>query len=132
MAARDNAEWCGMVCASHGLTASDARSVPRRSPPWYPDAATRLTLTPLIMKLAARPADTQHNNLMINREGRGRGGGGGGNGVETRPVHRAVAHRSSCLPRRRSPGLALGDPRASGGARLWSAAHPIALGGRPG
>ncbi|MEV0214081.1 hypothetical protein [Micromonospora sp. NPDC050695] len=42
-AARDNAEWCAVVCASHGLTGrsdADAWSVPRRSPPWYPDAVT--------------------------------------------------------------------------------------------
>ncbi|WP_243709780.1 hypothetical protein [Micromonospora sp. 15K316] len=42
-AARNNAEWCDVVCASHGLpgrTDLDAWSVPRRSPPWYPDAVT--------------------------------------------------------------------------------------------
>ncbi|MFI6264917.1 hypothetical protein [Micromonospora sp. NPDC051006] len=43
MGARNNAEWCDIVCASHGLTGRvdpDAWSVPRRSPPWYPDAVT--------------------------------------------------------------------------------------------
>jgi hypothetical protein len=43
VAARDNADWCGIVCGSHGLagrTDADAWSVPRRSPPWYPDAVT--------------------------------------------------------------------------------------------
>ncbi|MFC3502662.1 hypothetical protein ACFOOK_17015 [Micromonospora krabiensis] len=42
-AARDNAQWCGLVCATHGLsgrTDADAWSVPRRSPPRYPDAVT--------------------------------------------------------------------------------------------
>ncbi|MEU8287806.1 hypothetical protein AB0C01_26100 [Micromonospora sp. NPDC048905] len=42
-AARDNAEWCDIVCGSHGLagrTDADAWSVPHRSPPWYPDAVT--------------------------------------------------------------------------------------------
>ncbi|MEV1332182.1 hypothetical protein AB0J20_21725 [Micromonospora costi] len=42
-AARNNAEWCELVCASHGLygrTEADAWSVPRRSPRWYPDAVT--------------------------------------------------------------------------------------------
>ncbi|MFF4874585.1 hypothetical protein [Micromonospora sp. NPDC000668] len=42
-AARDNAEWCDVVCGTHGLTGridADAWSVPRRSPPWYPDAVT--------------------------------------------------------------------------------------------
>ncbi|PWR04945.1 hypothetical protein DKT68_29500 [Micromonospora acroterricola] len=42
-AARNNAEWCDIVCDSHGLggrTDADAWSVPRRSPPWYPDAVT--------------------------------------------------------------------------------------------
>ncbi|MEU7676473.1 hypothetical protein AB0C42_16870 [Micromonospora taraxaci] len=42
-AAHDNAEWCDIVCGSHGLTGrtdADAWSVPRRSPPWYPDAVT--------------------------------------------------------------------------------------------
>ncbi|RZT78699.1 hypothetical protein EV382_1891 [Micromonospora violae] len=42
-AARNNAEWCDIVCGSHGLvgrTDADAWSVPRRSPPWYPDAVT--------------------------------------------------------------------------------------------
>ncbi|MET0419912.1 MAG: hypothetical protein ABW022_28185 [Actinoplanes sp.] len=42
-AAHNNAEWCDIVCASHGLTGRtdvDAWSVPRRSPQWYPDAVT--------------------------------------------------------------------------------------------
>ncbi|MFF0152887.1 hypothetical protein [Micromonospora sp. NPDC005203] len=42
-AARDNAEWCDIVCGSHGLAGradADAWSVPHRSPPWYPDAVT--------------------------------------------------------------------------------------------
>ncbi|MEU7586688.1 hypothetical protein AB0A95_10345 [Micromonospora sp. NPDC049230] len=42
-AARNNAEWCDIVCGSHGLagrTEADAWSVPHRSPPWYPDAVT--------------------------------------------------------------------------------------------
>ncbi|MEV4812454.1 hypothetical protein [Micromonospora avicenniae] len=42
-AARNNAEWCDIVCAGHGLpgrTDADAWSVPRRSPPWYPDTVT--------------------------------------------------------------------------------------------
>ncbi|MFC0006558.1 hypothetical protein [Micromonospora siamensis] len=42
-AARDNADWCAAVCAAHGLTGvvdTDAWSVPRRSPPLYPDAVT--------------------------------------------------------------------------------------------
>ncbi|SCF10120.1 hypothetical protein GA0070607_5549 [Micromonospora coriariae] len=42
-AARNNAEWCDVVCGSHGLagrTDADAWSVPRRSPTWYPDAVT--------------------------------------------------------------------------------------------
>lgn len=42
-AAHNNAQWCEAVCASHGLvgrTDADAWSVPRRSPPWYPDAVT--------------------------------------------------------------------------------------------
>ncbi|MGC4769832.1 hypothetical protein ACLQ25_12770 [Micromonospora sp. DT44] len=42
-AAHNNAQWCEVVCASHGLvgrTDADAWSVPRRSPPWYPDAVT--------------------------------------------------------------------------------------------
>lgn len=42
-AARNNAEWCDIVCGSHGLagrTDVEAWSVPRRSPPWYPDAVT--------------------------------------------------------------------------------------------
>ncbi|MFG1919466.1 hypothetical protein [Micromonospora sp. NPDC048898] len=42
-AVRNNAEWCDIVCGSHGLTGrtdADAWSVPRRSPQWYPDAVT--------------------------------------------------------------------------------------------
>ncbi|MFI6236231.1 hypothetical protein ACIBD9_21970 [Micromonospora sp. NPDC050784] len=42
-AARNNAEWCDIVCGSHGLvgrTDDEAWSVPRRSPQWYPDAVT--------------------------------------------------------------------------------------------
>ncbi|MEV7327930.1 hypothetical protein [Micromonospora sp. NPDC093244] len=42
-AARDNANWCAALCASHGSAGridADAWSVPRRSPQWYPDAVT--------------------------------------------------------------------------------------------
>ncbi|WP_406064736.1 hypothetical protein [Micromonospora sp. NBC_00860] len=42
-AARNNAEWCDIVCGSHGLagrTDAAAWSVPHRSPRWYPDAVT--------------------------------------------------------------------------------------------
>ncbi|XTZ13127.1 hypothetical protein ACQSSU_16360 [Micromonospora echinospora] len=42
-AARNNAAWCDVVCRAHGTTGTsdaDAWSVPRRSPPWYPDAVT--------------------------------------------------------------------------------------------
>ncbi|MFF5054924.1 hypothetical protein ACFY1S_17260 [Micromonospora sp. NPDC000663] len=42
-AARDNADWCAALCASHGSAGridADAWSVPRRSPQWYPDAVT--------------------------------------------------------------------------------------------
>ncbi|MGC4806921.1 hypothetical protein [Micromonospora sp. DT233] len=42
-AARDNAAWCDLLCRTHGLPGTvdaDAWSVPRRSPPWYPDAVT--------------------------------------------------------------------------------------------
>ncbi|MGQ5261562.1 hypothetical protein ACTWLT_12455 [Micromonospora sp. ZYX-F-536] len=42
-AARNNADWCDVVCGTHGVTGrtdADAWSVPRRSPPWYPDAVT--------------------------------------------------------------------------------------------
>ncbi|MET8528970.1 hypothetical protein [Micromonospora sp. NPDC005172] len=42
-AAHNNAQWCDAVCASHGLVGridAEAWSVPRRSPPWYPDAVT--------------------------------------------------------------------------------------------
>ncbi|MDG4797240.1 hypothetical protein [Micromonospora sp. WMMD1082] len=43
LAARENAAWCDLVCRSHGRPGSvdaDAWSVPRRSPPGYPDAVT--------------------------------------------------------------------------------------------
>ncbi|WP_431897298.1 hypothetical protein [Micromonospora haikouensis] len=43
VAARDNADWCDLVGRAHGLAGArdtDAWSVPRRSPPWYPDAVT--------------------------------------------------------------------------------------------
>ncbi|MEU7972604.1 hypothetical protein AB0B48_11230 [Micromonospora sp. NPDC049089] len=42
-AARNNAEWCDIVCGSQGLagrTDADAWWVPYRSPRWYPDAVT--------------------------------------------------------------------------------------------
>ncbi|MET7876456.1 hypothetical protein ACPXB1_11295 [Micromonospora sp. DT68] len=42
-AARNNAEWCDVVCGSHGVAGwfdADAWSTPRRSPTWYPDAVT--------------------------------------------------------------------------------------------
>ncbi|SCL24958.1 hypothetical protein GA0074692_1870 [Micromonospora pallida] len=43
IAARNNAAWCDTVCRAHGTVGvrdADAWSVPRRSPPWYPDAVT--------------------------------------------------------------------------------------------
>ncbi|MFF5180875.1 hypothetical protein ACFY2Q_22835 [Micromonospora sp. NPDC000316] len=42
-AARNNAEWCDVVCGTHGVAGrfdDDAWSAPRRSPTWYPDAVT--------------------------------------------------------------------------------------------
>ncbi|MEV6814033.1 hypothetical protein [Micromonospora sp. NPDC051296] len=42
-AVRENAAWCDLVCRTHGQPGSvdaDTWSVPRRSPPWYPDAVT--------------------------------------------------------------------------------------------
>jgi len=42
-AARNNAEWCDLVCHSHGITTSVEHEVwaaHRRSPPLYPDAVT--------------------------------------------------------------------------------------------
>jgi hypothetical protein len=42
-AARNNAEWCDLVCRSRRLPAafrSDVWQVERRSPPFYPDAVT--------------------------------------------------------------------------------------------
>jgi hypothetical protein len=43
VAARNNAEWCDIVCATHanpGVFATDAWTAPRRSPQYYPDAVT--------------------------------------------------------------------------------------------
>jgi hypothetical protein len=43
VAARNNAEWCDIVCATHanpGVFATDAWTAPRRSPEYYPDAIT--------------------------------------------------------------------------------------------
>jgi hypothetical protein len=45
VAARNNAEWCDLVCRGHGVTTQlDARLwvARRRSPPCYPDAVTLL------------------------------------------------------------------------------------------
>ncbi len=42
-AARNNAEWCDIVCATHGRPGTfgaDAWSTPRRAPRLYPDAVT--------------------------------------------------------------------------------------------
>lgn len=42
-AVRNNARWCDAVCRAHGLETAftdDVWSVPRRSPPYYPDAVT--------------------------------------------------------------------------------------------
>jgi hypothetical protein len=42
-AARNNAEWCDIVCRSHGATTrfdADAWTSSRRTPPYYPDAVT--------------------------------------------------------------------------------------------
>jgi hypothetical protein len=42
-AAANNAEWCGLVCRTHGLETTvgeDAWTSPFRTPPYYPDAVT--------------------------------------------------------------------------------------------
>src|SRR5262245_2564694 len=42
-AARNNAEWCDLVCRTHGIDTTSERDVwfaHRRSPPLYPDAVT--------------------------------------------------------------------------------------------
>ncbi|MFC7548155.1 hypothetical protein [Plantactinospora sp. GCM10030261] len=52
-AARNNAEWCATVCRTHGIVGAfdpDAWTVPRRSPPLYPDAVTlRATAPPTLL-----------------------------------------------------------------------------------
>ena len=43
IAARNNAEWCDVVCRSHGAPTrfdKDAWTSPARTPPYYPDAVT--------------------------------------------------------------------------------------------
>ncbi|HEU4420982.1 MAG TPA: hypothetical protein VFR67_00395, partial [Pilimelia sp.] len=43
LAARNNAEWCDLVCRTHGIDTEldhDAWVARRRSPPLYPDAVT--------------------------------------------------------------------------------------------
>jgi hypothetical protein len=43
IAARNNAEWCDILCRSHGVPGRfdpDAWVDPRRTPPYYPDAVT--------------------------------------------------------------------------------------------
>src|SRR5215211_524581 len=50
-AARNNAAWCDAVCRTHGLAGTftdGAWSVPRRSPPLYPDAVTISMSTPAV------------------------------------------------------------------------------------
>ncbi|GIJ20399.1 hypothetical protein [Micromonospora lutea] len=42
-AVRENVAWCDLVCGTHGqpgVRDADAWSVPRRSPPFHPDAVT--------------------------------------------------------------------------------------------
>jgi hypothetical protein len=43
VAARNNAEWCDILCRTHGISGrfdADAWVAPRRTPPFYPDAVT--------------------------------------------------------------------------------------------
>jgi hypothetical protein len=43
LAARNNADWCDLVCRTHGVDTKfdqDVWVALRRSPPWYPDAVT--------------------------------------------------------------------------------------------
>jgi hypothetical protein len=57
LAARNNADWCDLVCRTHGLDTTygpDAWLVRRRSPPLYPDAVTlreRLPAADLLSRL---------------------------------------------------------------------------------
>ena len=55
-AARNNAEWCDVVCRTHGISGAfhaDAWVNARRTPPLYPDAVT-LTPTANVERLLAR------------------------------------------------------------------------------
>lgn len=43
LAARNNAEWCDLVCRAHGIPgdfSTAAWTAPRRTPPFYPDAVS--------------------------------------------------------------------------------------------
>jgi hypothetical protein len=43
VAARNNAEWCDILCRAHGVLGRfdpDAWTAPRRTPPYYPDAVS--------------------------------------------------------------------------------------------
>ena len=56
IAARNNSEWCDLVCRAHGLPGEfdlEAWTNPRRTPPYYPDAAT-LRRTPNVDRLLSR------------------------------------------------------------------------------
>jgi hypothetical protein len=56
LAVRDNARWCDLVCATHGIVGrfdADAWVSPRRTPPSYPDAVT-LTSDAMSGSLLAR------------------------------------------------------------------------------
>jgi hypothetical protein len=56
IAARNNSEWCDIVCRVHGLPGAfdaEAWANPRRTPPYYPDAVT-LVRTPNVDRLLSR------------------------------------------------------------------------------
>lgn len=72
--AANNADWCGLVCRTHGIASEfneEAWTAPTRLPPLYPDAVTLAPRTELLGQqsvrvLAAREGDRIVGGAVLN------------------------------------------------------------------
>jgi hypothetical protein len=119
LAARNNAEWCDLVCRTHGVAGQfdeDAWVSPRRTPPLYPDAVSlsaRATPGVLLDRVDRSPGCSIKDSfasLDLSTDGFRML-------FEAEWIHRAPAGQSASVPLRWSL------VRTPDELRAWSAAH---------
>jgi hypothetical protein len=119
LAARNNAEWCDLVCRTHGVDTEFDRDVwvaRHRSPPLYPDAVTLRDGVPagaVLARVDASPGCSVKDSfasLDLSAEG-------------FRPLFEAQWVWRPAGGARPEPGLAWTVARTAEHLRAWAAAH---------